>query len=126
MNTQTGTALAEFTQPKAAVSAARAHTGSARSHESGLRLDGSRFTALVLLFAVVCSGVMLVYSRHEARMLYRELESLSAAHDEQQIEWGRLQLEQATWSENSRIEQIARDRLGLDFPLATNVVVIKQ
>jgi cell division protein FtsL len=69
---------------------------------------------------------MLVWSRYEARRLFQSLEALSAQHDEQQIEWGRLQLEQATWSENSRIEQIARERLGLDFPEQTKVVVIKQ
>ena len=88
--------------------------------------DGSRFTAVVLLLATIASGMMLVYSRHQARVLYQQLEALSSQHDEQQIEWGRLQLEQATWSENSRIEQIARDRLGLDFPEQTKVVVIKQ
>lgn len=88
--------------------------------------DGSRLTAVVLLLATIASGMMLVYSRHQARVLFQQLEALSSQHDEQQIEWGRLQLEQATWSENSRIEQIARDRLGLDFPEQTKVVVIKQ
>jgi len=120
-------ALAQYTspyiqpQPKAA---ARASTPAANAPAKSF--DGSRFTAVVLLLATIASGVMLVYSRHQARVLFQQLEALSTQHDEQQIEWGRLQLEQATWSENSRIEQIARDRLGLDFPEQTKVVVIKQ
>ncbi len=117
-------ALAQYTQPQPKAVAkpiAAPQTGSALTG-----FDGSRFTAMVLLLATIASGMMLVYSRHQARTLFQQLEALSTQHDEQQIEWGRLQLEQATWSENSRIEQIARDRLGLDFPEQTKVVVIKQ
>ena len=116
-------ALAQYTQPQPKI-VARAVAPAANAAVKGF--DGSRFTAVVLLLATIASGMMLVYSRHQARMLFQQLEALSSQHDEQQIEWGRLQLEQATWSENSRIEQIARDRLGLDFPEQTKVVVIKQ
>ena len=121
-------ALARYTQPQygqpqpnAVAKPIAPLTGTAPT-----AFDGSRFTAMVLLLATIASGMMLVYSRHQARTLFQQLEALSTQHDEQQIEWGRLQLEQATWSENSRIEQIARDRLGLDFPEQTKVVVIKQ
>jgi cell division protein FtsL len=126
MNISTSNALQQFTQapPKAPVKAVP--TAIVHAHTAVRGMDGSRFTAIVLFVAVVASGVMLVWSRYEARRLFQALESLSAQHDEQQIEWGRLQLEQATWSENSRIEQIARERLGLDFPEQTKVVVIKQ
>lgn len=120
--------LKQYTQPQYGPPQIRA-TAKAIAPTSGATLsafDGSRFTAIVLLLATIASGMMLVYSRHQARTLFQQLEALSSQHDEQQIEWGRLQLEQATWSENSRIEQIARDRLGLDFPEQTKVVVIKQ
>ena len=106
-------ALAQYTQPHYGQPqpkiVARAVAPAANAAAKGF--DGSRFTAVVLLLATIASGMMLVYSRHQARMLFQQLEALSTQHDEQQIEWGRLQLEQATWSENSRIEQIARDRL---------------
>ena len=124
-------AFAEYTQPHAApkpkpTRATPPVVAPATIAPESARFDGSRFTAAVLLLATIASGIMLVYSRHQARVLFQQLETLSTQHDEQQIEWGRLQLEQATWSENSRIEQIARDRLGLDFPEQTKVVVIKQ
>jgi cell division protein FtsL len=128
VNTNPSSALAKFTEPRFAESRS---TEAVRKLDQvpaaeKLAFDGSRFTAMVLLLAVVASGVVLVYSRHKSRALFQQLEALSTQHDEQQIEWGRLQLEQATWSENSRIEQIARERLGLDFPEQTKVVVIKQ
>ena len=121
-------ALAQYTQPKtdASMREGRQIAKSIAPATAASAFDGSRFTAMVLLLATIASGMMLAYSRHQARTLFQQLEALSSQHDEQQIEWGRLQLEQATWSENSRIEQIARDRLGLDFPEQTKVVVIKQ
>ena len=41
---------------------------------------------------------------------------LEKERDELNIEFGRLQLEQATWAESNRIDQVARDRLGMEFP----------
>jgi cell division protein FtsL len=85
-----------------------------------------RTICLVLLGAVVASGIALAWSKHRARELYQHLEQLSQQQDEAQLEWGRLQLEQATLSENSRVEQIAREQLGLQFPGPEKVLVIKQ
>jgi cell division protein FtsL len=36
-----------------------------------------------------------------------------------------LQLEQATWAETNRIEQVATERIGMAFPQAAELVVIK-
>jgi cell division protein FtsL len=85
----------------------------------------TRFCNGVLLLAVVATTVGYVDARHQNRKLFNELENLTRLQ-EQRIEWGRLQLEQATWAENSRVEQIARERLGLEFPKPEGVVVIKQ
>jgi cell division protein FtsL len=126
MNIGTNSALQDFTRPAPIKVATSARKAAVKPEVTAARMDASSLTALVLFIAVVASAVMLVWSKHQSRQLFQQLEALSTQHDEQQIEWGRLQLEQATWSENSRIEQIARERLGLDFPQQTKVVVIKQ
>ena len=46
--------------------------------------------------------------------------------DELNIEVGRLQLEQATWAESNRIDQVARERLGMKFPEAGDIVVVRE
>lgn len=80
---------------------------------------------LVLLAAsVVASAVLVAYQRQESRRLFYALERLNKERDEANFEWWRLKLEHATWSENSRIEQIARRDLGLTFPKPEQVVVI--
>jgi len=39
---------------------------------------------------------------------------------------GRLQLEQSTWAEPNRIEQIARGQLGMVMPGAVDTVLIRR
>lgn len=83
---------------------------------------------LVLVFAVVCvmSALALVYTKHESRRLFVELESLTQERDELNIEWGQLQIEQSTWATHARIEQVATDDLALVRPESTEIFVIER
>jgi cell division protein FtsL len=84
--------------------------------------------ALVFVFAVVCvlSALALVYTKHESRKLFVELEALTHERDELNIEWGQLQIEQSTWSTHARIEQVATEDLSLVRPEATEIYVIER
>ncbi|MBE5316411.1 MAG: cell division protein FtsL [Xanthomonadales bacterium] len=81
---------------------------------------------LPLLVGVVLSGIALVQSRHAHRQLFAELNRLEAQRDELNIEFGRLQLEQATWGETFRIERVAREQLGMRSPEPVEVQVVRQ
>ncbi len=83
---------------------------------------------LVLVFAVVCvmSAMALIYTKHESRKLFVELEALTAERDELNIEWGQLQIEQSTWATHARIEKVATDELSLVRPEATDIFVIER
>jgi len=83
---------------------------------------------LVIVFAVVCitSAMALIYTKHESRKLFVELEALTQERDELNIEWGQLQIEQSTWSTHARIEQVATDDLSLVRPEATEIFVIQR
>ena len=83
---------------------------------------------LVCVFAVVCvlSAIALVYTKHESRKLFVELEQLTQERDELNIEWGQLQIEQSTWAQHARIEQVASDDLALVRPEATEIFVIER
>ena len=50
---------------------------------------------LLVIFAVVCviSAIALVYTKHESRKLFVELEQLTTERDQLNIEWGQLQIE---------------------------------
>ena len=83
---------------------------------------------LVLVFASVCvlSAIAIVYTKHESRKLFVELEQLTEERDELNIEWGQLQIEQSTWATHGRIEQVANDRLSLKRPASADIYVIER
>ena len=83
---------------------------------------------LVFIFAVVCvlSAMALVYTKHDSRKLFVELEELTHERDELNIEWGQLQIEQSTWATHARIERVATDDLALVRPASTDIYVIER
>ncbi len=81
---------------------------------------------LMLVAAVIVSALGVVYARHENRRHFVELNQLTNERDSLNFEFGRLQLEQATWAENNRIEQIARGRLGMVSPGPAEMIVTKR
>ena len=86
----------------------------------------SRVLLAVLLLAIVGTAIAVVYERYHHRQLFVELTGLERERDELNIEFGRLQLEQATWAQANRIDQVARERLGMKFPESEDIVVVRQ
>jgi len=80
----------------------------------------------ILLGTVVASAIGVVSAIQKSRVLFVELTRLGSERDDLNFEFGRLQLEQATWAENNRIEQIARGRLGMVSPNPAETVVLRQ
>jgi cell division protein FtsL len=75
--------------------------------------------------AVLASAAGVVYVKHEARALFVELEKLSGERDALNIEWGRLQLEQSSWSAHGFVEQVANRQLHMTMPSATEVKIVQ-
>jgi cell division protein FtsL len=71
---------------------------------------------LLLLALIVLSSLALVAAQHQARKLYNELQVEQASAKRFEEEMGRLQIEQSFWSTPTRIEKIARERLGMRLP----------
>lgn len=81
---------------------------------------------ITLLFVLVLgSAIMLVYTKHQSRKLFVELQQLKYQVDDLNTEWGQLQLEQSAWSDHGRIERVARTRLSMVMPEPDEVVFIK-
>lgn len=85
----------------------------------------SRLLLVVLLACTIASGIGVVYMRHMHRKFFYQLSQQEHIRDELNIEFGRLQLEQATWAEANRVDKIARERLGMKFPETKDVVVVR-
>ena len=84
-----------------------------------------RIIVFVLILANVATAIGVVYARHVHRQLFIAFKRLERERVELNIDFGRLQLEQATWAESNRIDQVARNRLGMAFPSADETVVVR-
>jgi cell division protein FtsL len=83
---------------------------------------------LTVTLVSICflSAIALIYTKHEARKLFIELEQLTVERDELNIEWGQLQIEQSTWATHARIEKVALQELALTRPAPSEIFVIEQ
>ncbi len=67
----------------------------------------------ILIIAMFVSAFTLIVMTHEQRRLYAELETLEQQREQLDVEWRRLRLEQRVMVEHSRLEKIARRKLGM-------------
>ena len=68
----------------------------------------------------------MIYTKHESRKLFVELEALTTERDELNIEWGQLQIEQSTWATHARIERVATEEMSLVRPKPTEIYIIER
>ncbi len=88
-------------------------------------MSRGRFLLVAFLFlAVTLSAVSVVYAKYASRKAFVELQQLREQRDQAGVEWGRLQLEQSTWATHTRVERIAREKLGMRIPETNEIVMI--
>jgi cell division protein FtsL len=80
---------------------------------------------IFLWFGVLASAAGAVYTRHRARELFVQLETLNRQSDNLDIEWGQLQLEQSTWSTHAFVERVASTRLHMATPDPALIQVVQ-
>lgn len=81
---------------------------------------------LVLVPAVMVSALGVVYVKHQNRKAFAELAALRDERDALEVEWDKLLLEQSAWATHPRIEQLARDQLGMVQAEEAQVVVVRR
>ncbi len=84
----------------------------------------TRRLALLTLIVMACA-LSVIELRHRNRLLFAELQTLTHERDALNTEWGQLLLEQGAWSEQRRVEETARARLGMAMPSVEQVVVVR-
>ncbi|QAU24102.1 cell division protein FtsL [Dyella sp. M7H15-1] len=90
-----------------------------------MRVVGLLFL-MILLIAVLVSAIAVVWTRHQSRVLFVQLTQLQGQRDALNIEYGQLELEQATWAEPRRIDNEARTKLGMLMPRPQDVQLVRQ
>lgn len=90
-----------------------------------MNLNLSRAVVALLAVAVFLSAIALIDARHQNRVEFEALEQAYQQRDQLNIDWGRLLLEQSTWSTHAYIEQSATQKLGMSTPTASQTLVVR-
>ena len=79
----------------------------------------------ILIALLMLSAIAVIYSKYQSRLLFIEIQQKEKQLDDYEVEWGRLQLELTTLTEENRVEIEARQRLMLTLPIQNEIVYIK-
>jgi cell division protein FtsL len=88
--------------------------------------QGQRLIKIVLGVLVVISALGVVGASHETRSMYSELQALHKEQDDLESEYGKLLLEQSAWSNNTRVDEIARNELNMVPPEVSKIIVVRK
>ena len=81
---------------------------------------------MTLWVGAVLSAMFVVWSTHQSRELLAELMSLQALENELQVSYGQYLLQEGTLASPGRLEQVAKDRLQMRIPDASEIKVIRK
>lgn len=88
------------------------------------RRRGWSIASAVMAVAVLGSALSIIEVSHRCRQYYAHLQSLETARWRMQEQWGRLLLEQSTWSAHHRVEKLARKELQMRLPSTEEIEIV--
>lgn len=88
-------------------------------------LESSSTLVLLLLASLLISGMAVVYTTHQHRLVFHELQQLRGERNELEVTWGQLLIEQSTFGLDNRIERLAADELGMQLPDWSRMVMVR-
>jgi cell division protein FtsL len=87
-------------------------------------MSALRWTFAALWVLVLGTAIAVVWTKHEARSRFIQLQGLNGQRDALDIEWGQLKLEQSAWATHGRVEQAARVDLHMVIPRPDEVRIV--
>jgi cell division protein FtsL len=79
-----------------------------------------------LALMVLLSALSIIYVTHLSRILHATYQHNLSEQDRLHVERGQLLLERSTWMIQSRVQQIAEEKLGMIIPDSKSVVIIRE
>jgi cell division protein FtsL len=80
-------------------------------------------TGLVVMF--VASALAVIISKYQSRLIFIEIQKQEKMLDDSEVEWGQLQLELTTLTEENRVERVAKEKLKLRMPQRDKIIYLK-
>lgn len=94
-----------------------------KSRLQNLRVN---FLMIFLITLSLLSAFTLIYLKDLNRRLFIEYQQLQDTRQQYETNWGKLLLEQSTWSTQARIQSLAQKRLAMIYPNQKNIVIVEE
>ncbi len=88
-------------------------------------LEKEILIAILLACLLLVSMLGIIYIRGHERQLTSELQYSRQQYDDMLVAHSQLLLEKATWSQQSRVENIAETKLNMQVPNSKNVIMVE-
>ncbi len=80
---------------------------------------------IALISLCFISALLVIWVRHEHRLTFIALQKTEQQRDKFEHDWEQLLLEQSTWLQPQRIEQLAKEKLQMQIPETDKIIFIK-
>lgn len=80
---------------------------------------------IVLVMALVASALAVIHNKNRSRSIFIEIERQQRLMDQYEVQWGQMQLELSTLSEQNRVVMLAKEKLKLVLPSSNQIIYIK-
>jgi cell division protein FtsL len=87
-------------------------------------LAWQQLVVALLVVAVIVSSFGVSLAAFQTREQYSNLQKLNEESDHLDSEYEKLLLEQSAWAGYARIDEVAREELGMQIPQGEQVVVV--
>jgi cell division protein FtsL len=91
---------------------------------ANMHMSKSISLLMVLLIAVLLSAFTVIYSTNSYRSTLSQVEQEEQQAHFLQLQWGQLLLEQASLATPARVEELAREKLGMTLPTTKNTYLL--
>ena len=78
-----------------------------------------------LVTLLLMSALAVIISKYHSRLVFIEIQKQEKMLDNYEVEWGQLQLELTTLTEENRIESVAKKQLKLRMPQREKIIYLK-
>jgi cell division protein FtsL len=89
-------------------------------------LAKTQYSVWLLAIGVLMSALSVVYVTNTAREFNASLQQSLIERDQLHVQWSQLLLERSTWVTQSRVEQIASNKLDMEVPDSKTVVIVSE
>ncbi|MDO8954120.1 MAG: cell division protein FtsL [Gammaproteobacteria bacterium] len=76
------------------------------------------------IVALFITALLVVYVKNRDRAAFIQYQQLQSQQQQMHTEWMNILLEESTWGNYGRIEQIASQNMGMIVPVAQNIKIL--